>query len=802
MKKKAKKSIVGVLLFLIVATLVLFIWVNHISNKGVPEYSGEVKLKNLKEKVVIRRDAHAIPLIEAENEEDLYRATGFALAQDRLWQMDLLRRVTMGRLSEIFGEDLIDADHLLRALKIPDKSKMVLEKTDKEIINALEAFADGVNQYIELNLDKLPPEFTILGYEPEPWKIEHSVNLIGYMAWDLTMAWTAEVTLHKIMHKVDSAKFVQLIPDMGNHKTYTFTQGLIDSSEIKIKKELSKVNHKLAELGVGVFEGSNNWAVSGKKSTTGAPILANDMHLGLFAPGIWYQAHQYIDGKLNVTGLVLPGAPFVIDGHNDDIAWGMTNIMIDDMDFYLEKLNPEDSNQYLLNGLWKDLEVRKEKIVTKDGDTIEKVIRFTHRGPIISGFKTIDDKAISMRWTGNDYSNELRSVYLLNRAKNWTDFKEALKTFNSLGQNVVYADRNGNIGLWSATNIPIRKGQPWLIYPGDTTEFDWQGYVPFDSLPHEYNPKRGYVASANCNTAPPEYPHYISKWFDLPYRMDRIQEMLEEKEKLSIDDFKSIQGDHSSNLTVEMKDGISKSLEKIKELQDWQQKGLKTFNEWDGIHDVDSKGASIFEYFYSCFTYNLIYDEIGSELYNEFIADKILVRNLVQNLWTKPESSWYDNIITKDKKENFDSIIHKSFIGALDSLKSRLGKNPKNWNWGYLHTLTLKHPLGKVALLDFGFKLNKGPYPVGGSFHTVSPYSYDYENLFEVNHGASHRHIYSVADWDKSLTIIPTGISGVPSSPYYCDQTEKYLKNEFHADYFDIMKAGKNSKYRMTLIPN
>lgn len=802
MKKKAKKSIVGVLLFLIIATLMLFIWVNHISNKGVPEYSGEVKLKNLKEKVVIRRDAHAIPLIEAENEEDLYRATGFALAQDRLWQMDLLRRVTMGRLSEIFGEDLINADHLLRALRIPDKSKMVLEKTDEEIIAALEAFADGVNQYIEMNVGKLPPEFTVLGYEPEPWKIEHSVNLIGYMAWDLTMAWTAEVTLHKIMQKVDSTKFAQLIPDMENHKTYTFTQGINDSSEILIKKELSKVNRKLGELGVGVFEGSNNWAVSGKKSTTGAPILANDMHLGLFAPGIWYQAHQYIDGKLNVTGLILPGAPFIIDGHNDDIAWGMTNIMIDDMDFYLEKLNPNDSNQYLLNGVWKDLEVREETIITSDGDTIEKINRFTHRGPIISGFKTIDDKAISMRWTGNDYSNELRSVYLLNKAKNWNDFKDALTTFNSLGQNVVYADRAGNIGLWSATKIPIRKGEPWLIYPGDTTEFDWQGYVPFDSLPHEYNPERGYVASANCNTAPPEYPHYISKWFDLPYRMDRIKEMLEEKEKLSIEDFKLIQGDHSSKLTLVMKDGISKCLAGAKDLQDWQQKGLLTFNEWDGIHKVDSRGASIFEYFYSCFTYNLIYDELGDELYNDFISDKILVRNLVHNLWTKPGSSWYDNVVTKDKIENFDTIVHQSFIGALDSLKNRLGKNPKNWEWGYLHTLTLKHPLGKVALLDFGFKLNKGPFPIGGSFHTVSPYAYDYDNLFEVNHGASHRHIYSVADWDKSQTIIPTGISGVPSSPFYCDQTEKYLKNEYHADYFDIMKAGKSSKFRMTLIPN
>jgi penicillin G amidase len=799
--KLFKKILVSLLLIIIIAVIGGYIFLNHISNKGIPEYNGEIQLKNLKEKVVVRRDAHAIPHIIAQNEEDLYRATGYVLAQDRLWQMDLLRRVTQGRLSEIFGKDLEKSDLLLRALRIPDKTKIILKNTDKNIIEALEAFADGVNQYIDTHKDELPPEFTILGYEPEPWKPEHSVNLIGYMAWDLTASWKPEIFLHELRSVVDSSKFYQAIPDMSNHKSYTFEQELLDSSELSLREELLSVNDKLADLGINIFEGSNNWAVSGKKSTTGLPLLANDMHVGLFAPGIWYQMHQYVEGKLNVTGLVLPGAPFIIDGHNENIAWGMTMMYVDDMDFYRETINPKDSNQYLLNGEWKSMEVRKETIFTSEGDTIYKTNRFTHRGPVISGFKGIKDEVISVRWTGNEYSSELRSVYLLNRAKNWDDFKDALRSFNSLNQNIVYADIKGNIGLFAAGNIPIRKGKPWNVFPGDTTEFDWQGFVPFDSLPYEYNPERGYVSSANCKTTPPSYPYYVSAWYDLPYRLNRIREMLEEKDKLSINDFKAMLRDHKSKMVEDMREQIVTNISTMKDLDKWQEKAVNVFKDWDGIYTTESVGASIFEYFYVCLVRNTVYDELGEDMYQKFILDKILVRNLVKNLWSKPESDWWDNVSTKEKKEDFEMIVHKSFKDALDSLNLKYGAKPENWQWGLMHTLTLKHPLGKVDILDMGFNLNRGPFPVGGSFHTVSPYSYSFKNLFKANHGASHRHIYSTANWDESLTVIPTGISGIPSSPYYCDQTEMYLKNEYHSDYFDILKVEKDSKFRLTLLP-
>jgi penicillin G amidase len=799
--KTFKKILIAFFSILLLVAIGGYFYINHMATKSLPEYNGEITLKGFKDKVVIRRDNFAIPHIIASNEEDLYRATGYVIAQDRLWQMDLIRRATMGRLSELFGADFVDVDLKFRALRISDKSKLVLENTDTTIRIALQAFADGINLYMENQMDKLPPEFLILGYKPEPWKIEHSANLIGYMAWDLTSSWESEVLLHQLHAKLDSVRYSQILPNLAKQKTYTYGQEKLAYSEMEYRTSLLSATSKLRDLGIDVFSGSNNWAVSGKKSTTGQPILANDMHLGFGAPGIWYQIHQVVEGKLDVSGLMLPGAPFVICGHNNAIAWGMTNVMVDDMDFYLETVNPENENQYKLDGVWKDMQIRNELIATKEGDTIQKTLRFTHRGPIVSQFHQLTERAVSMRWTGNDYSNELRTIYLLNRAQNWDEFKNALRSFNALGQNVVYADIQGNIGLYSAMSIPKRKGDPAFLYPGETSEYDWQGIVPFDSLPHEYNPERGYVSSANCRTAPPDYPYYISYWFDMPYRMDRIREMLEAKDKLSIDDFKNMQNDHKSKLPEVLLPGIFKGLEGIAGLDKNQQKALGYLKNWDGILNAESQATAIFEYFYNCFIKNMIADEMDDELFGKFISNKTLTKNMVQTTWQNPESPWYDNIKTTGIKEGFNEIVQKSFKDALDSLKTKLGPNPDNWKWGDIHTFTVNHPLGKVGILNFAFKLNKGPFPVGGSFHTVSPYAYSFKKIFPSNHGASHRSIYSLANWDESISVIPTGICGIPASPHYCDQTEIYVNKGYHDDFFDILKIEKTSKYRLTIHP-
>ena len=361
------------------------------------------------------------------------------MAQDRLWQMDLLRRVTMGRLSEIFGDDMISVDVLFRALRITEKSMIILDSTSNGIKECLEAYADGINQFIEQNTDKLPVEFKILGYKPDKWEAFHSINLIGYMAWSLKAGWE-NLCLEDMRNKLGDEKLMELLPNITTQKSLVFPPGE-ESHYADIFGDIIK-----RKIAPEVFYASNNWAVSGTKSQSGKPLFANDMHLDYNIPGTWFQIHQVVEGELNVTGLALPGQPLIIAGHNENIAWGMTNTYVDNLDFYEEKINPENKNQYELNGEWKDLLIKKEIIKGKKGKETEKVLRFTHRGPVISDFRGNLDKVISMKWIGNMYSNELRAVYKLNRAENWNDFKEAVKGFVSISQNINYADKAGNIG--------------------------------------------------------------------------------------------------------------------------------------------------------------------------------------------------------------------------------------------------------------------------------------------------------------------------------------------------------------------
>jgi penicillin G amidase len=786
-------------IFLIFLLFASYIFIRNIARKALPDYEQDITIERLIDEVTVYRDSRAVPTLYASNEQDLYRAVGYVMAQDRLWQMDLLRRATMGRLSEIFGEDLVNTDILMRSLRITDKSIMVLSNTDQQILDALEAFADGVNQFIAQNRGNLPPEFSILGYQPDPWLPEHSVNLTGYMAWDLNMGWTKEVILHKLREKLDDDKFAELVPHLDLQTSPVFPDfALLDAG---LQLALVEPSVKLREFGLEIFSGSNNWAVSGEKSATGKPILANDMHLGLFAPGIWYQMHHVVDGSLNVTGVVLPGQPFVVAGHNERIAWGMTNVMLNDVDFYLETINPDNPYQYLFMGEWKDMDVRKEIIRTGKKSQVEKEILFTHRGPVISDLKKVDNQTISMKWTGNEYSNEVRSVYLLNRAGNWEDFRKALTTFISVSQNINYADVDGNIGLQMAAGIPVRDKGGILISPGHDDTYDWKGFVPFDELPFSYNPPIGFVVSANNRSVSDDYPHYISHWFDLPNRYDRIREMLMEKERLSIDDFRDMLADRKSKLAERILPGLLTEVRKKTNPGRNAVRAIELLSEWDMVYRPDSPEPLIFEKFYLTFMENLLLDDMGEELYREFIGDKILVRNIIDLVWTKRQSAWLAGDYLRGGPGSFSDIVQKSFYEAIEWIELNIGPDPKRWKWGDVHTLKLSHPMGSVKMIDRVFGLNKGPFSPGGSFHTVCPYSYNFTNPFVINHGASQRHIFSTGDWDESLSVIPTGTSGIPASDYYCDQTEMYVNNLYRQHLFSGELVRAAARYRMKLIP-
>ncbi|NOR76186.1 MAG: hypothetical protein GQ525_13640, partial [Draconibacterium sp.] len=748
--KTVKRILITLFSLIILLLIAGYFFLNNLKNSAIPDYNKNLEIAGLTGEVTVLRDSFGIPHVYAKNEKDLYCAVGFVMAQDRLWQMDLLRRVTQGRLSEILGKEQKNTDLLMRALRMQEKSEIILSNAKPEIIIALDAFTQGMNHYMENY--PLPPEFKILGYKPDPWKPVHSINLIGYMSWDLTSGWGIESLLNQLKNELSAEQIQYLIPDMKKHETSIFPD--FNYSQVNIDKTLLSASKNLENLGIEIFYGSNNWAVTGKKSKTGKPLFANDMHLGLFAPGIWYQMHQNIEGKLNVTGLVLPGQPLIIAGHNDSIAWGMTNVMVDDLDFYAETLN-KDSTKYLLDGEWKNLLIKNEVIKTKEGEEFNEVLKFTHRGPIINKFKNSAEIPLSIHWIGNEASNEIRSLYLLNRAKNWDDFRDAVKTFKAVSQNIIYADVAGNIGLQTCAGVPMREGSGIEIYPGETSKYDWTGLVPFEELPFEFNPERGYVSSANNKTAPENYPHHISHWFAIPNRIDRIREMLDEKEKFGIDDFEKMHSDFKSKKAEKMAPEFLIALQTETNWDETQTAALELLNNWDFVLSRESQAASVFEILYRKTIENFMKDDVSDEYFEALKGQRMLLENLMLNILPEKTSMWIDDKSTPEI-ETFNDIVIRSFKETVTDLTAELGANTNNWNWGKIHTFTINHPLGVIDVLDKIFSLNKGPFEVGGSFHTVCPYSYSYNNLYKVNHGASHRHIFDVGNWDASKTIIPT----------------------------------------------
>ena len=793
---KILKVILTVLAVIIAVVLIAgVIAVPALRKSGLPDLNGEKDLAGLTAEVRVIRDERGVPHIYASNEQDLYFMTGYITAQERLWQMDMVRHATQGRLSELFKRDMFETDIFLRALGMPGKSKLVLEREDPAILESLQAYAGGVNAWIEQCGKKLPPEFRVLGYTPEPWTTTDITNIIGFIGWDLASSnLSDEVNNYKLGRKLGPDKASELIADWNMVDEVVFPEFRLDDK--LIEKALAAVSSmdKLEELGIVTFSGSNNWAVSGSRSETGKPILSNDMHLGFNVPGFWMQVHQVIPGKLNVTGVLFPGEPFIIAGHNDRIAWGMTNLSVDDIDLFVETVDSTGRN-YLYNGEWLPFREEEHQLKMTDDSSRTHVIRYTHHGPVISEMRGINDEVLTMCWSGYDYSDEIEAVYLLNRAHNWEEFRTALSHFRSISQNFAYADVDGNIGLNTGGGIPVRKGTGLLQRRGDTDEYEWKGYVPFELLPSSFNPEDGFVSSANQRTVDESYPFFISGEFTLPYRIMRIREMAAEKDILSIDDFKRMITDNYSSYAALMTPVILKGAETIDSPAGDEKYALDELKEWDYTMDATLVAPTLFEFIRAEMARHIMQDELD-ELYGSPMGRQHDF--YLYGMMKEGPDEWIDNVDTPEK-ETMEMIIARSIRSALDTLTALHGKYGENWQWGKIHTFTLEHPMGGVKILDRLLRLNSKTYNIGGSYHTVAPYAFR-DNLKTV-HGASERHIFNTADWDKSLTVIPTGTSGIPGSPFYLSQTDTYVNNGFYSGPLSEEAVEAAKKYEMIFRP-
>ena len=547
------KVTIGVSVSLAVLIIAAGFIFHSMLTKSLPKYSGEISSENIGNDIKIFRDSMAVPYIVAKNDLDAAFALGYVHAEERMFTMDLARRAGEGRLSQIFGKETIPFDKMFLTVGIKRTSEKLLKNISPESLKLLKAYSKGVNLYIKNYKGKYPAEFDVLGYDPQKWTPLSSLIIIRMMAWELNISWWSDITFTKLVQKFGVEKAREIIPDYPENAPLIIPGNLQKFGAINT--DLIKTDQKFRNFmgWQGTHIGSNNWIVNGKLSKSGKPIIANDTHLALSAPGRWFAA-VIKSPDWDVAGVTLPGAPAVVVGKNRNISWAVTNIMEDDADFYFEKID-SSGTKYLLNGNWNNLTIEKDTVIVKDSSNIVFDVKITDHGPIISNIhpynflfpsQNVDNQNISMQWLGNEMSDELLAFYKINTAKNWSDFKEAFNTYSVPGQNFIYGDNSGNIGYVFGAKLPIREAnRTTFILDGTTTQNDWKGFVPRNDLPTLFNPSQNYIATAN-NKTEKNYKYYISNVWEPSSRIERITELLNSKSKHSDKDFQQYQMDITS----------------------------------------------------------------------------------------------------------------------------------------------------------------------------------------------------------------------------------------------------------------
>lgn len=806
---KYVKGIIGTLIIAIPAVLLLGFLFRHLSSKSFYPNSGSINLSGIKTEVKVYSDDYGVPHIIASNNEDMYFALGFMHAQDRLWQMDLTRRVAEGKLSEIFGSSTLEFDKLYRTIGINRFAYRWYEKISPESKKILTAYSNGVNSFIDKHYKNMPIEFDILNYKPEPWKPEHSLMVTRMIGWDLNLAWYTDYIFGKLVNKVGLEKVSEIFPDT-TISIYKKPAEVIDSTETDSLKELSlsRIN-EITALGNGFFKsysnyrdffyincthlGSNSWVVSSGKSETGKPLLANDPHLAFMAPSKWYEVHLR-SSFVDVAGMSLPGVPGIAIGHNRTISWGLTSLMNDDNDFFIFEREQANLNFYRYNNRLYRLDSLKEKIFVKDSNEVDIIVKNTIIGPVVSELKsrgfisqTINDlyknKILTFRWTGFEYSDEISAFYRINTAKNWNEFKEGLKEFCTPAQNFIYADTAGNIGYKAAGKIPIRKTENKndYIYPAETN-MEWTGFVEFDELPEIFNPKDSFIVTANTNPfnwlkIENNNRFYISYFWEPSSRFERIHEILSSGFKFNVNEFKLIQSSYSSPYAKDIIGFLLAAFKDDKNLDNETAEALNILKNSNGDMPANNAAGAVYNAFFIELLKNIYLDELGEDAFHDFLlipnmpfrSTQLILKN-----YSPDNPLWLDNINTP-QLETRDEIIRKSFLDALAFLKSKYGNPDVNsWRWGEIHKVTFMHPLGIVPELAGTF--NIGPYEVGGDQTSVnnSEYSFNdaikkgtYNNLL----GPSMRMIVDLSNMTSTCTVNSTGQNGQPLHPNYSDQT-------------------------------
>ncbi|MDQ0214691.1 penicillin amidase [Oikeobacillus pervagus] len=755
-------------ILVLIAAVGGYLFIQVYLSRSLPFTNGILEINGLEKEVIVQRDEYGVPHIQAKSEKDLYMAQGYIQAQDRMFQMDLSRRQASGRLSEVVGKSTVHRDKYFRTLGLRRAAEASYDEYSREGKQILQWYADGVNAYLKeaKAKKKLPVEFTLLGYQPKKWTVIDSLTIGKFMAFDLGGHWEGQAFRYWALEHLPKDKANDLLPSYPKDAPTI----LSDYGGVELE-----VENRFANIVIPPeFNGSNNWVVSGEKSQSGKPILADDPHLSLSTPSIWYQMHLQTN-ELNVSGVIFAGVPGIILGHNEHIAWGVTNTGPDVQDLYIEKRHPNSPNQFLYNGEWEKAKIIHESIQVKDEETIKLKVIETRHGPVLSDFlgDHKEDAVLSLKWTALEPTKELEAVIQMNKAKNWEQFEQALLEFHAPTQNFVFAAKDGTIAYKANGKIPIRKkGDGLLPVPGWTDEYEWTGYIPFDELPKIVNPKEGFISTANNKVINDDYPYHISHVWAQPYRQMRIQEVLKEKETFSIQDMKKLQMDTKNLYAKEFVPMMIKELQKNSLTNDEKQ-AIHLLEKWNYEDHKDSAAPLIFHLWMKEIPHVLFENEIPNEMLKLFEGKTQIVDELLrQALKGEHESTWF-----KDKG-GVEKVLEKSLANVLSELQEEFGENMKEWKWGEYHQLYFEHPLsaGKY-LIEKLFNPEK-PNMVSGSQVTVQAASYRQNGI--VHHGASWRFVIDTNKITEGYHIVGPGQSGHVKSAWYHDQIDDWIKGNYH----------------------
>ncbi len=848
MSKKTRNFLIALIVFLLIIIIGGKIyynnWVRTNTPLSYPQTEGEITLPGLDAPVNVYRDEMGIPHIYASTTHDLFMAQGYVQAQDRFWQMDTWRHIGSGTLSEMFGKGQVETDAFLRSMNWKAIAEQEYAESSEESKAMLNAYAEGVNAYLETHSGTdLSLEYGVLkllnaDYTPAPWTPVHTLTWGKAMAWDLRGNMGAEIFRAVLLKTLTPEQVEELsppypkdhpviVPTIGEEvsdteKNPSATKEFAAAANALLDAEhnFTLLDSVLGPTGAGI--GSNSWVVDGSRTETGKPILANDPHLGIQMPSIWHQIDLRCyplteTCSYEASGFSFPGVPGIIIGHNAHIAWGFTNAGPDVMDLYIERVNPQNPNQYEVNGEWVDFETRTETIDIGGGKSEEITIRLTRHGPVISdtyaplkdedlekdqeafkdkvGIDLPENYVVSLRWTALEPGSVFEAIWGFNRAKNWQEFRQAASRFAVPSQNLVYADTDGNIGYQMPGRIPVRaNGDGRYPVPGWTDDYEWVEYIPFEELPYSLNPQSGYIVSANNRIPPRDYEYFVTTDWAYGYRAKRIVDMLQEAPaKIDLAYMQKMQGDNK-NLNAETLIPILGEIPFEGKLAD----RYKLLSAWDLQDNMDSAPAALFAAFWKNLLANTFHDDLPEEYYPSGGSRWF---EIMRNITKEPDNFFWDDKNTKEI-ETRDDIFRQSFADAVSEMEKLQGKDPAQWQWGEMHTSTFKNAtLGNAGIGLIENLFNRGPFPTAGNGSIVNATGWDATESYEVNWIPSMRMIIDLNDLDNSLSVHTTGESGHAGHPHYIDMADMWRNIEYYPMYWNRDSVIGYSSERLTLNP-